>query len=785
MSALRSHPDLCLSEHITQIRWAMEGIWRWHAPASVSPELKELALRLAELHDLGKGTQAFQEYILDPESYTGDGLEKAHSPLSLLITLLLQEEKKAPPLDTLMLAAAVSGHHKGLPCLPGKNFTEESSFTKTLEDFDGGAMARALKKQLSALDVSRLKDETGIDFQGLDLEENSIRRTKKYLRRTIMPAFYALSIEEKISFRLRSQLLFSFLLEADKAFLAIPDPTIHLERQPRYWQAAWIEQRIGPVDGSEVNLLRRQARTEVIKRIEINQNEGGIYSLTAPTGIGKTLLAATWALTKRQNLEKTNGIPPKVIVVLPFLSIIDQTAKEYRTILTTGGQAADGAWFLTSHSLANRRYAEWLEEKAEPFFIDTWRTEMVITTYDQFLLSLLDPKVRYQMRFHNLCDALIIMDEVQSLPCRLWQLLQAVLQGLVEVGHSQILLMSATLPPFVPTTINLLEDYRTYFKAFKRYEIHLHVQEKTNIQDFCQTLNSRLNGWLQSQERVLITLNTRRSARTVYDYLKGCWPAECRATPLLFLSADVTPTDRLRKIEVIKNGNPCIVVSTQCIEAGVDIDMSLVIRDFAPWDSIVQIAGRCNREGKRGDWLPVELVDLVDDKGKRFADMIYDEVSLQVTRHLIENVAVVKEEEVLALSDRYFEKLDRQKDTGQIHVQRFAQWQEDLPVRELLRGKEREKYTFLVMEQDPSLKDAMTEANQVENRWERREAWRKLAGRLAAISVDLFARPGFRPEEIAGDYLGHWILREGYYAPESGLGIETVAPNLEIGTLIF
>ena len=239
-----------------------------------------------------------------------------------------------------------------------------------------------------------------------------------------------------------------------------------------------------------------------------------------------------------------------------------------------------------------------MEEKAEPFFIDTWRTELVITTYDQFLMSLLEPRAKYQMRFHNLCDALIIMDEVQSLPCKLWKLLSAVLRGLARTGNSQILLMSATLPPFVSETIPLLENCESYFKAFSRYELRFQTEKKRPIQDFCEDVAARLPDWLNDRERVLITLNTRKSARMVYDRLKDHWPEEHKDISSFFISADVTPKDRLKKISLIKECKPCVVVSTQCIEAGVDIDMGRVIRDFAPWDSIVQIAGRCNREGK-------------------------------------------------------------------------------------------------------------------------------------------------------------------------------------------
>ena len=281
-------------------------------------------------------------------------------------------------------------------------------------------------------------------------------------------------------------------------------------------------------------------------------------------------------------------------------------------------------------------------------------------------------------------------------------------------------------------------------------------------------------------------MNTRKSARTVYDHLKHNWPKEYKDTPMFFVSADVTPKDRLRKIDLIKDGQPCIVISTQCIEAGVDIDMGVVIRDFAPWDSIVQIAGRCNREGDRGKWLPVEIVDLVNGKGRRYSEMIYDDrVSLQETRRMIESFPIVKEEDILPISNRYFEKLDKLKNTGNEHLNRFVRWEEDVSVRDLLRGKEREQHTFLVIEQDPSLKEEMSDANHIDDRWKRREAWRKLAGRIAEISVNLLARRGFSPQEIATEFLGHWILREGHYDSERGIMLKNKFWGSEGETLVF
>lgn len=750
----------------------MDGIRQWHSEDLITQKIRILSEKLAALHDTGKGSGAFQEYIESPETYAGDPKDKAHTPLSLFLTLSLARKEAWPASDTIILAASACGHHGKLPYLPPGKSSEDQSSSGRLDDFAGGRAAKILKRQIAALNIPSLEKATGLSFSTLDLSAKSIRDAAMYLRKKIMPEFHALaydeSVEKAIDFRLKAQLVFSFLLEADKAFLAVPDPKIHLERKPRYWRSEWVDWKIGKCGAGEVNRLRKKARTEVLAKIS-EKAESGIHSMTAPTGIGKTLLAATWALLNRERIQEKTDIPPKIIVVLPFLSIIDQTAKEYRELLEAGGQEPDGSWFLISHSLSDRKYAPWMEEKAEPFFIDTWRTELVITTYDQFLMSLLEPRAKYQMRFHNLCDALIIMDEVQSLPCKLWKLLSAVLRGLARTGNSQILLMSATLPPFVSETIPLLENCESYFKAFSRYELRFQTEKKRPIQDFCEDVAARLPDWLNDRERVLITLNTRKSARMVYDRLKDHWPEEHKDISSFFISADVTPKDRLKKISLIKECKPCVVVSTQCIEAGVDIDMGRVIRDFAPWDSIVQIAGRCNREGKLRKRGVVEIVNLVNENGCRYSKMIYDDVSLQATRELTESETVLKEEDVLTVSDRYFKMLDSRKDTGEMHLTHFVRWQEDISVRELLRGEEREQYSFLVAEQDPSLEEAMKEANHIEDRWDRREAWRRLSGRIARISVHIYARPGFHCEEIATEFSGQWILKDGYYDSDRGI----------------
>ena len=789
-TVIHSHPHLELHEHIEQVESGLNALLQWHSH-KVQEIVTEWLPKLARFHDLGKGSTAFQTYIQDPQHYRGDPREKAHTSLSLLLTLLLTQGSGWDALDALGLAAVVRGHHTALPTIPERKIGAVSCSDRDINNFAGGESARVLNKQLITLDFLELERQTCLPVtkdceQIRDDPARYVQKMKRYTDDVLTKAIQRLTEEEAVLYRLKIQLLFSMLLEADKAMLAISSPENYLKREIQQWDAQWVEQRIRNFESQNkekhlnqdqsnqlTNQLRGKMRDEVKHSIE-EEFENRIFSLTAPTGCGKTLLAATWALKMQEKVRRTAGNPPKIIVVLPFLSVIDQTAKEYAKLLAIGGVEKDGRWLLTSHSLADRSYAQGMEVQDERFFVDTWRSELIITTYDQFLMSLMDPKARYQMRFHHLCDALIIMDEVQSLPCQLWQPLDRVFQSLVSLGSSKLLLMSATLPSFVARHTPLVKDYPAYFAAFARYKLVFHLEETINLEAFCELVVERLPEWIREHKRVLITLNTRGSARKIWQEIKENWinDEDDIVSSLFFISSDVTPKDRLDIVDEIKQGNPCIVVSTQSIEAGVDIDLDLVLRDFAPLDSLIQIAGRCNREGK-GARGPVEIFDIVNENERRYSEMIYDSIHLQVTRTLLQDKDEVPEENVLSLAERYFEELSKKKDTGKEHLVRFMRWLDDDPVRELLRGKERQQFTFLVSEEDPELLQELAQASQVEDRWERREAWRALAGRIAMVSIHVFAKPGFSPRLIANEHPGDlWILRSGYYAPAGGLNVE-------------
>ncbi|MDS4029506.1 MAG: CRISPR-associated helicase Cas3' [Candidatus Contendobacter sp.] len=762
---LLSHyqPTLQLRQHIAQVQASAEFLLAGHSPQTRErrPETAPTLAALIRGHDLGKGSPAFQAYIRNPLQYHGDIRAKEHSTLSAVLAVLWAKSQNWPPLATLALAQAIAGHHAGFAPL---DYLEER-LRPEVDD--------ALLEQWQGLDREALEQASGLALGKTDGGFEDARRWL-FRRQRIKECLQALPLAEAVRFRLWTQFLFSLLLEADKAFLALREEKLRLYfQQPRPRLAPeWVDDRLARLPDTPLNVLRRQLRMRIIGGPDQDQR---FYTLTLPTGTGKTLLAATWALRQRARLAM-EGDPPRIIIALPFLSIVDQTEQEYRQLL--GLASASGAQserLLASHSLSQREYeleGQSLGAAYTRFYLDTWRAEVIVTTFDQLLLALFSPRTRHQMRFHALMDALIILDEVQTLPCRLWDVVDQTLRALTEEGNSRVLLMSATQPALLTGARELAGDDQAVaeiFAAFNRYRLVFRHREQQSLDSFIDNLLSRLMNWRQVGKRVLITLNTRKAAKRVWQAVVEALPD----VPVWLISADVTPQDRLVKIAAIKSGQFCVVVSTQTVEAGVDIDMDVVIRDFAPLDALIQVAGRCNRHNRLGAHGGlVEAVSLSNARGCNFAEMIYDPVLLDITREALGEVPeTVGETAVLALSRRYFDLIKARKNIGADLTEAFARWQEMPDIQTLLRGKTQQVAFLVLVDGEEKLRTHIEQALTIANRWERREALRSLSAEVQRRTVSLYTRHGFHPEDYA-ELLGpFWLLRPRFYHPDSGLDL--------------
>ena len=767
-----------LSRHLDEVGRIAALVLDRHpvgAFASTGIDAGQVLMALAGWHDIAKGTRFFQEYIANPDAFRhrasrGDPDAnpqlKTHTPLGAVLAMRRwsdggwrgESTEITPRLLGLLMMIAVRGHHGHLP--------SREDLRKTLE-------FEHLAEQLVNLHAEVEGSHPSLAGALAGLADTPIKELTDEVRDQLDGAFDELDdqfcLDDRIRFRLAVQFCFSCLLEADKAILIHGDEAKYRGNPGREIAPTTVEGH-PPSGGSapEIDRQRGRALAEVIAEADgADLADLRPRILTLPTGLGKTRCAAAWAFHLRHRMEERTGVRLKVLVVLPFLSIIEQTAKVYREILEIESDGNDET-LAVSHSLAVRDYGDLEADDRAEFCLDTWRSDIILTTFDQFLLALMDARAKNQQRFHNLCDAIIVLDEVQAFPCHLWHPVGHVLRGLAEAGRSRLLLMTATQPGLIDANRceAVIRDPATYRQS--RYRLVYDPTERLlsdllpeMAEEIRRAENFGIAKWL-------IVLNTRNAAREAYEYFREAPPRE----QLFLLSSDIVPKHRLGRIGEIRESSSCLVISTQCVEAGVDLDMDRVIRDFGPLDSLVQVAGRCNRHGSRPR-AEVRIVRLRDDR-QRYCDYIYDLTLLEETGASL-RCGKIDEEDMAEVVEDYFRRLHRRKDLGLQTTKSWSKFDhDDLHLAQLLRGDQKQ-VSFVVGKLDPGLRDDVKKALDLPDRWVRRRELRRLAPRIASVTVSVWKTPKYIPSDIADPVPAgsetpiFWFLHDNVYDEEVGL----------------
>ena len=305
------------------------------------------------------------------------------------------------------------------------------------------------------------------------------------------------------------------------------------------------------------------------------ERKGGLFTLTAPTGTGKTLALLHFALRHCQYTGKR-----RIFVVLPFLSLIEQSAKVYRKILP--------------HVMEDHSQACLPEEMRD--YAARWSEPFIITTSVRFFESLFSDRPTDCRKLHNLANSVILFDEAQSLPISVLSPTLKVVKELCDRYGCSVVFSTATQPDYTGLqevnwqASELLPEYDAFYKALRRTSTHWEIETPTPLEDIAERM--------AEQKNVCAIVNLRSHARSLYRALSRRCPDE----ELFLLSTDLCPAHRTKIIETIRRRQkerlPCRVVSTQCIEAGVDLDFDCLYRALAPLEAIIQAAGRCNRNGK-------------------------------------------------------------------------------------------------------------------------------------------------------------------------------------------
>ncbi len=346
----------------------------------------------------------------------------------------------------------------------------------------------------------------------------------------------------------------------------------------------------------KINRMRNEARHQVLQKADM---PCGFYSLALPTGLGKTLTSVAWALrhARKNDLKR-------IIIVLPFVNIIDQTAQVLKGIL---GEE----WVLEHHSSYNEDEMRARDDEEEYSLIEqrrklaceNWDYPVIVTTTVQFFESLFSNKPSRCRKIHNIADSVVIFDEVQTLPKEVILPTLQMLKDVQSVMRTSFLFCTATQPAFekrpgfdgIDAICPLIESPAELYKETRRVKYHL-----LNDLVFVDS-NTLLEAVAREKTAALVIFNTKKAVLGFWDCAKDNvdWDKKYH------LSTAMCPSHRKEVIENIRAdlaaGRKILVASTQLIEAGVDFDFPVVFRAMAPLEAIIQAAGRCNRENKLGE----------------------------------------------------------------------------------------------------------------------------------------------------------------------------------------
>ena len=542
---------------------------------SVASDLVELAKVAGLWHDLGKYRPAFQRYIRGER-----GLEKSHKLAGAALAL------RTGTRIGKIVAFAIAGHHGGLPRDEGP-----TPSLSGLKEYGENELAEAKAAGAPAALLTQMAPS---------FPESLVQRL-----RTLAPADVSIAEE------LITRFLFSALVDADyQDTAAFYDPLAATERHRATAAQAHIPELRKRLDDHLDRLMAGVADTPVNRqRADIvaacraeAEHEPGIFDLTVPTGGGKTLAALAFALrhAERHGLRR-------VVVVLPFTAIIEQNAAVYASIL--------GPENILEHHGAFDAEAERIKACCRSAGIDSesfahrhkllsenWDAPIVVTTSVQFLESLHAHKPERCRKLHNLAQSVVILDEAQAIPVGLFDATCATLRVLCPLFQITLVCCTATQPalhrridaegkerPGLGTPRAIIANPGPLFAALDR--ITVEWPSDITVATTWDALAERV----RAEHQALVVVHRRQDAYELSRLI---------GEDTIHLSTLMLPAHRARILtevrERLQSGLSCRVVSTQLIEAGVDVDFPVVFRALAGVDSLAQAAGRCNREGRLG-----------------------------------------------------------------------------------------------------------------------------------------------------------------------------------------
>lgn len=519
-------------------------------------------------HDFGKYSDAFAQALQGTRTHVDHAMCGA--------AFLSQMKKKKRAYEPII--EAVNGHHSGLV-----HFGELEPVLR--DNICQGAAVSLNENKHPAMAGQEEYTRAASCFRE-DFPEFRFPKLRKFPAQD--EEYLEIDCEEErrkihnIKDMLYTRMLFSCLVDADYSVSASDQNPQYLQETERFrFEAeAWLEnlleykERLSGQSSSDPSLNR--IRNDLFEQCgKMGGSAEGLFTLTAPTGTGKTLALLHFALRHCQSSGKR-----RIIVALPFLTLAEQNADTYKKIIPD---------ILIDHSQSN------LGDDAREF-ASRWSAPVIITTSVKFFESLFAAHPTDCRKLHHIADSVVLFDEAQSLPPEVTETTLEAVNELCRSYHCTMVFSSATQPDFdaIPNVAwkptEIMPDNSRLFEALRRTRVEWRLETPTPLEEVAAEM--------AGLPSICAIVNLRKHARKLFGQLKEICPED----ELYFITTDLCMEHRRMVVKEItrrlEDGLPCRVVATQCIEAGVDLDFDVMFRALAPLDSVIQAAGRCNRNGR-------------------------------------------------------------------------------------------------------------------------------------------------------------------------------------------
>ena len=670
IAKIKSHPNKLLIDHIHGVVDNVRQL----------TDFKPVSL-VALWHDVGKINDNFQKKI-EGEQVGGYSSHSYLSAYALYCALLNAKKSDDAYLESffstvvdnnirLAIVTIIAKHHGDLP-----DFCPyEDAYILNKEE---------ISKLFDFLQHSDIPLERFIDrFCQTNGFSKLMKDAKVQISFKERLTFLPQKNDKPIEFFINTQHTFASLIHADKTDAACFDYLIESQRKDvesfsSIFTGTLHEYLAQFSQNTALNRLRTEIRQKAISNIKQGLQESRrVFELTSPTGSGKTLMLLSLAS------EIINGKGAKrIIYALPFLSITEQVEHEVVHHIFKDYEQ----YIQRIDSKSENKHLEELQKKAEEglteeeyheldilaFREQSFSYPFIITTFVRFFETLLSNQNSELIKLPNFSNCIFLLDEIQTLPPRLYGFLVAYLTRFCEKYNSFAVISTATQPNFeLPSddvdgsgkTYKISDFFPTYQTPYKlldlsyfrnplfnRYVVN-YKREPISLEELASELNN-------SKDSILVILNTIDDTKELYNKIE--------TENKILLNTHFTPADRQDKIKnakrLLNEGLPIIVVSTQLVEAGVNIDFPVVYRDMTTIPSIVQSAGRCNREGKMQSKGQVHIINI-----KERSQLIYDKELLRFTKGALKN-NTYEEASLLTIQHHFFEAIQQELKFGSYSI---------------------------------------------------------------------------------------------------------------------